>query len=379
MDGGLRVRLKLLGDFELRIGRKRLTFGLSRSKHAWELISYLILNRGRDLPQQELVDMLWADGDYANPAGALKTLMYRTRALLEPHCGEAQPIESVRGAYRWNGEIGCEVDAEEFERVCAAAKSAADADAKLALMREAAELYAGEFLPKFSDKPWVSERAARYRELYVELICEGCRVLSERGEYGEAARLCAQAEEAAPGEQRLHVEHIRALEASGRFAAAEKLCEAAARMFSEPSDELHELCEASALSGMLLDTALSGIGRELAGAAAESGAAVCDMDTFRLLYRLEARRGRRSGMGVSLALMAVGNADEMEILTQAVTSSLGRGEAAARYSDTQLLLMLPEVVLDSDGNAALERVVERFARLGGAGVRYRLRRLGADR
>ena len=107
--------LDTFGGFALSFEGLCLRDDENRSKKVWNLLSYLILNRERDLGVAELYQMLWQDKDEENPYGALKTLIFRVRRLLEEAGFPATAmVLSSKGIYRWNPDWDMKVDAEEF-------------------------------------------------------------------------------------------------------------------------------------------------------------------------------------------------------------------------------------------------------------------------
>ena len=78
------VTVSMLGGFCLEVGGQVLTDQINRSLKLWNVLCYLILHRDRDVTQSELMELLWPEDNSSNPVNALKTLLYRVRALLEP-------------------------------------------------------------------------------------------------------------------------------------------------------------------------------------------------------------------------------------------------------------------------------------------------------
>lgn len=96
------IRIQMMHTFMVYINERRADGLANKSKKGVSLIQYLILNRGAPVPNVQLLETLWTDEDSANPESALKTLVSRTRALLNqvsPRLGES--IVSDRGAYHW--------------------------------------------------------------------------------------------------------------------------------------------------------------------------------------------------------------------------------------------------------------------------------------
>ncbi len=155
--------LSTFGGFALSFEGLCLREDENCSKKVWSLLSYLILNRGRDLGVAELYQILWQDKDEENPYGALKTLIFRVRRLLE-EAGfpTASMILSSKGIYRWNPEWTMKVDAEEFERLSELClREDFNMEAGKEQWKEAISLYKGEFLPGAGESVWVMEKRER--------------------------------------------------------------------------------------------------------------------------------------------------------------------------------------------------------------------------
>lgn len=180
--------LDTFGGFALSFEGLCLRDDENRSKKVWNLLSYLILNRERDLGVAELYQMLWQDKDEENPYGALKTLIFRVRRLLE-EAGfpAAAMVLSSKGIYRWNPDWDMKVDAEEFERLSGLClREDFDMEAGKEQWKEAIALYKGEFLPGAGSVTWVMEKREHCRSLYKKLVRKACLWLLETRQYKEA-------------------------------------------------------------------------------------------------------------------------------------------------------------------------------------------------
>ena len=102
----LSISVNMLGGFSMDVGGKTLTDEINRSQKLWNVLCYLIVHRDRTVPQSEFISLFWPDENSANPVNALKTLLYRVRAMLEPlFPQDTPPILSQRGAYSWNPAV----------------------------------------------------------------------------------------------------------------------------------------------------------------------------------------------------------------------------------------------------------------------------------
>ena len=76
-----KIHITMFGQFSISYRGKRLCENEYRGSKMISLLEYLISQRGREITQNELIDLLWSDSK--NPANALKTLVHRTRAMLD--------------------------------------------------------------------------------------------------------------------------------------------------------------------------------------------------------------------------------------------------------------------------------------------------------
>jgi DNA-binding SARP family transcriptional activator len=371
--------VSLLGGFGLEMGGTVLTDEINRSQKLWNVLSYLIVHRDRSVPQSEFIDVFWPNDDSANPANALKTLLYRIRIMLEPLFGpELRPILSRRGAYAWNGAIACDVDADRFEALCRQAENPALGDeARMALYREAVCLYKGGFLPKLDGQLWVVPLSARYHTQYLAAVKAFALLLETHEDFKEMAALCTRASELDPLDETLHVLILRALIRQGKNAAAlahyEKATDLLYRNLGiHPSEALRALYTEIMRVEKTLETDLGVIQEELQETAGRPGAFVCEYGFFREVYRLEARRAQRSGMSVHIGLITVALPGggvpplgvlniTMDQLLEVLVQNLRRGDVISKYSGAQYVVMLPSANFE-DSSMVMDRIVNAFYR-----------------
>ncbi|BDF72810.1 hypothetical protein CE91St41_37930 [Oscillospiraceae bacterium] len=373
------VSVSMLGGFTLQVDGNLLTDEINRSQKLWNVLCYLLVHRDRNVPQSEFIDLFWPEEGSSNPANALKTLLYRVRALLEPMFPDGlEPILSQRGSYSWNRAVACEVDADRFEALCRRAEDASLPDQdRMELYEQAVALYRGDFLPKLAGQMWVVSLTARYHDLYVAAVKEYAVLLERAERFEEMAEICARAGGLDPLDEGLHILIVRALLRQGKDAAALERYEAATDLLYRnlgvrPSEELRALYVEIMDVEKGLETDLEVIQDNLREAAARPGAFVCEYGFFKEAYRLEARRAMRNGTCVHVALVTVSLPDggvpalgvlntTMDQLLEVLVHNLRRGDVVARYSGAQYVLMLPAANFE-DSTMVLERVVTAFYR-----------------
>ncbi|MDR1961760.1 MAG: hypothetical protein LBQ16_05700, partial [Gracilibacteraceae bacterium] len=113
---GTVLQVKMLGGFSLSLGKRGVIEDEGRSRKVWTLLEYLLINRRRDLNQDDLVELLVKDDHSANPGNVIKNIVYRLRNVLDEYgLPSKQYVLCKKSVYSWNMSIPCEVDVELFE------------------------------------------------------------------------------------------------------------------------------------------------------------------------------------------------------------------------------------------------------------------------
>lgn len=389
------LQISFLGGLTLKNKRGSITDEVNRSQKIWSVLCYLILHRNRNIPQTELIETFWGDEGGANPTSALKTLLHRTRSMLEPLFGaEVEPILSKRGAYCWNREIACTLDIDEFEKKCRMAEETEDPEQKLRCYEQALRLYQGDFLPKLGNQLWVVSISAHYHSLYLKTAQQCADLLGSQHRFEEMEAVCEKALALDPMEEELHIRMIKALLGQSKDHAARSHYEAATDLMYRnlgisPGEEMRELYRSIMAMEHAQETDLEQIQSDLKESAQRPGAFLCEYGFFREMYRLEARRAERSGVSTHVALLTLALpsgkqpgvtvlSGAMDLLEASLLESLRRGDVIARYSAVQYVVMLPGANYE-DSTMVIERVVARFKKahkFGFLRLSYKIRQLG---
>lgn len=374
------VSVSLLGGFSLESDGATLTDDINRSLKLWSVLAYLILHRDRPVPQSEFIELFWPDDNSSNPVNALKTLLYRIRAMLEPlFSPEIQPILAQRGAYAWNSAVPCDLDTDRFESICRqASDTELDAQTRVDLYREAMDLYRGDLLPKLNHQMWLVPLSVHYHSLYITAVKEFAVLLDEAHLYGEMHDICTRASDLDNLDEGLHTLIVRSLLRQGKDAAALERYEAATDLLYRnlgvrPSEELRALYKEIMATEKNLETDLGVIMSDLKEAAARPGAFFCEYGFFKEAYRLEARRAVRSGVSVHLCLITVSLPDggmpplkvlsaTMDQLREVMVRCLRRGDVVSKFSGAQFVVMLPAANFE-DSNMVMDRILRTYSQL----------------
>ncbi len=205
------------------------------------LLALLLLDAGRVVGTDRLVDGLYGDHPPGDAANALQAQVSRLRRKI----GDDARIESHPAGYRLAVEPD-QVDLHRFTRLARDGRQALTTNehARAAkLLREALDLWRGPAFADVRDAPFAEAQAARLDELRVAAVedrAEADLAIGEsRAVIGELTELCA----AHPLRERPRVLLMRALAANGRQAEALTVFADARRVLADelgadPSPEL---------------------------------------------------------------------------------------------------------------------------------------------
>lgn len=382
MDTKPVLQINMLGGCSLTYGDRTVDDVNYHTKKSWMLLEYLIIFRNREIPVEELMELLYPGDRGANPLGALKTLVYRVRSMLE-ELGIPDSRDMIlvtRGSYAWNTSVPMVLDADRFELACQrAAAPWIMPEEKLDTCLEAIALYKGDFLSKSMGESWVASLSTYYHSMYVHLVQTTVGMLMGRERWEEIISICAQAIQIDGYEEYFYYYLIRGLVKTGQIQPA---LEQYKRMYNifytelgvTPSAELaalyREISRESGRNAKREASDLPSISAFLLKDDRISGAFFCELEVFKDIYSLEARSVARSKRGVYLALISASMRDGstpplkmlnnyMDKLGDCIQSTLRRGDVVSKYSISQYILLLPTSSVEN-GRLALGRITSRF-------------------
>lgn len=373
------IYVNMLGGFSITIDGKTVADQNNQAKKPWSLLEYLITFRDRDIPAEELIDLFWRDDASNNPGGALKTLMFRVRKLLEPLGYPTQQlIFQNRKTYGWTKDLATVCDTDQFESLCLKSRVPdISPEERLKLCLKAFSLYKGDFLPKSEWESWAIPIHTYYHTLYQKLVSHTLELLNEKKDYSVIIDLCQQTIAIDPYGEDAHYYLIHSLYQSGNQNMAldhyQRVCEMFYNEFAiTPSTRFKELYKtiSDKKHGITMD--LDTIQQVLMEGAADKGAFCCEPSVFKDIYQLETRSIERTGDSIFLCLLTISSLKgdllkpavqtrAMDELGASIKNSLRRGDAYSRYSVSQYLILLPTATYEN-GEMILKRITQNFKR-----------------
>lgn len=377
---GPTLQVQMLGQFTLRYGDRTISDSDDRSRRVWSLLAYMLYNHGRSFAQEELIRLYWSNSEKsADPGNALKSIFHRIRTALDklqPGLGRLL-IRRKAGRYFWNNVMPLSLDIEDFEAHFHAAEAAGDDDVRLAEYQAALALYAGDPLPRMTDEIWTIPIVAYYHSLYTRAAAGAIELLEKQERTAEAVALCRRAIHIEPYQEDLYEHLMRGLLRTGDMKGAMSVYEEMSeQLFAHfgvmPSETLRTLYRQATRTVNDRTLTMDEVCSQLEEPAPHSGAMVCEYDFFKILYRSEVRSIARNGHSANICLLSVSGKDgemlarrsldpAMNNLQVLVQNNLRRGDAIARCSISQYIILLPQANYENSRMVA-DRLVSAFYR-----------------
>lgn len=377
---GPTLQVQMLGQFTLRYGDRTISDSDDRSRRVWSLLAYMLYNHGRSFAQEELIHLYWSNNEKsADPGNALKSIFHRIRTALDklqPGLGRLL-IRRKAGRYFWNNAMPLSLDIEDFEAHFHAAEAAGDDDVRLAEYQAALALYAGDPLPRMTDEIWTIPIVAYYHSLYTRAAAGAIELLEKQERTAEAVALCRRAIHIEPYQEDLYEHLMRGLLRTGDMKGAMSVYEEMSeQLFAHfgvmPSETLRTLYRQATRTVNDRTLTMDEVCSQLEEPAPHGGAMVCEYDFFKILYRAEARSIARNGHSANICLLSVSGKDgemlarrsldpAMNNLQVLVQNNLRRGDAIARCSISQYIILLPQANYENSRMVA-DRLVSAFYR-----------------
>ena len=344
------------------------------------LLQYLISQRGREITQNELIDLLWSDS--RNPANALKTLVHRTRAVLDDMIPDGgRLIAGSHSSYAFIESDECVIDSSLFkEYINKAEDESLSRTRRISMYKKAISLYNSGYLAVTAGETWVQPINVYFHALYNSAVDKCAQLLYPMGKFSEIITLCERATMLDQSDEKMHANLIRAFVAMGEYERAAKQYNYIRTYLMEqygaaPSAHLTELYELTVKPRNDVQNNLDAVIGDLSGddSKERKGVFYCQYEIFKYIFRLYKRESMRLESKLSICLVsAVDNSgnelEDIKLLEKAmdkisfsISNSLRMRDVYTRYSRSQYLLLLLEAD-ESSFDGIEERIMTRFRR-----------------
>jgi ATP/maltotriose-dependent transcriptional regulator MalT/DNA-binding SARP family transcriptional activator len=192
---GYQLRVQVLGSFRTRRGTQEIDSRAWQREKARHLFQFLLLERGRLLEREVIVDKLWP---HLSPPAAIRDFKVALNALnkaIEPDRPPDAPYAFVLRegtAYGIRPHADIWVDAVEFERLATEGlQSATHAPREaLAALQAAMQLYSDDYLPEAIYEDWTTTERERLSALYLRAVETLSVILLAQKQYDEVIDAC---------------------------------------------------------------------------------------------------------------------------------------------------------------------------------------------
>ena len=375
-----KIVITMFGQFSISYRGRKLSEKDCRGSKMLLLLEYLISQRGREVTQNELIDLLWSDS--RNPANALKTLVHRTRTILAEIVPDGeQLISGSHSSYGFVQRPECVIDSGDFAEYLEKAEDETLSRTKrISMYKKAIALYRGGYLANSAEETWVQPINVYFHALYNSAVDKCVQLLYPMGKFAEIVTLCERATVFDQSDEKMHANLIRAFVAMGEYERAAKQYEYIRKYLMEqygsaPTPHLTELYELTVKPRNGVQNNLDAVIGDLTNDDSNElkGVFYCHYEIFKYIFRLYKRESKRLNSKMSICLVSVldgeyNEVEDIKLLDKAmdkmslsISNSLRMRDVYTRYSRSQYLLLLLEADKSSFGNIE-SRIMTKFRR-----------------
>ena len=342
------IYINMFGEFQIIAGDKMISTKMNRTKKVWTMLEYLITFRDRDIPQSELIEVLWGTSNVEKPAFALKTLSYRVRTTLEGLGIDyaRDLIESNEGSYRWSSRFNCIVDADEFKKLFDQTQN--EDYSKEELIEKylrIIDIYKDDFLANNCFTPGLVSLQTTYRTMYIKIMHELLELLDKDEEYKRMEEICNEFFKKDIFDDEVSYYYMKVLNEQNHTKDAisyyDRINQISYQNMSK-SNISHRYYESLLLKEKNDKVELKNIKQELDKT--DNLAYFCTYEVFKCIYDIERRRalrGDQEGFLIMLDIEGRNNQEEtMQLALNQLKFRLRKGDIITRASDSQYIILL---------------------------------------
>ncbi len=217
MDHEPKLRVVLMGGFEVSFGGRAVAPSAWRLNKAQDLVKVLALSPGRRIPRDQLLEILWPGRDLDSAVNNLHQVLHAARRAVGSAGADGKACFTLQAeTVQLCPGGGVEVDADEFE----AAAHDALVSRRRADLESALALCPGDLLPDDRYADWAHARREILQRLRADLVFElACR-LEETGHLAGAADLLGRLVLEDPTNEKPHRALMRVQGLAGERSAA---------------------------------------------------------------------------------------------------------------------------------------------------------------
>lgn len=357
MEEIIKIKAKMLGTVEISYKGQPFTIERNNTTKVNQLFQ-MLLYYPNGLNRDQIMYNLFHNEEIADPSNSLRALVFRLRKVL-PKVGlpDEDYVHVKRGIYKINPVVDVDCDAIKFEEVAKKALAAENLTEQLADLKEACEMYTGDFLPGLSGADWVVTVQVKLKRLYDRCVKQLCELCIVEKDFKTVYEVSHKANGFYPYDGWQTYE-MQALIELGKAKDALKLYEDTENLMFEElgvavSPEMTRQLDQLGKQIKNNTDVISEVKKNLDNSKEDiEGAFYCTYPNFVETYRYIKRVIKRSGQAAWLMLctitdgkgFALDSSDRLEALAEELSESIRvsarGGDMYARYSNNQFIVLL---------------------------------------
>ncbi|MCM3743868.1 hypothetical protein M3193_06905 [Sporosarcina luteola] len=189
---GYRIEVQLLGPFALHLGLEEVADRKWQRDKSKEIFIYLLLNKNRYVPKEEIMQALWGDADDKSADRDFKVALNALLKVIEPNRNAREnPFFILRKQtmYRLNPKADIRTDLERFKRLVETGLSEKTAEKAVDQLLKAEELYKGKLFEEKLSVDWIAQERERVEQLYIQALERLAQSYTRLQDYGKTIEL----------------------------------------------------------------------------------------------------------------------------------------------------------------------------------------------
>lgn len=374
-----RLMISIFGGLEVRYGEKAIGVHVSqvKSNKMWALFAYFLLNQGRVITQDELIESLWPNMEVSNPANSLKVLIFKLRKEIDTLgfvAGKAL-ISSAGGGYCFCSQPEMTMDLYQFDRYIQLGEKSDNPEDKLRQFLLAIKLYKGNIHQEMKEESWILPVQTHYAELYQKTIRAAVHLLIEKKEHEQIVKLCQNALLIQPYTEEYYYHMIQAYTALENYSAASDMYAEVKSVMNQVYGTTPDIRFEEAYRQLMKSRPKRNLSaEELTERFKEkdnyAASFYVEYGEFKQIYRLMARRLNRSKGEAFMCLYTLGirrgaeterqeRLRHLRILGEALGFGLRRGDVFTRVTPNQFAALFDGISEENTLRIA-ERIISYF-------------------
>ncbi|MFC5604685.1 BTAD domain-containing putative transcriptional regulator [Sporosarcina koreensis] len=170
---GYKIEVQLLGPFMIRLGLEKVADRKWQRDKSKEIFLYLLLNKNRYVPKEEIMQALWEDADDKSADRDFKVALNALLKVIEPNrSARENPFFILRKQtmYRLNPKADIRTDIERFKMHVETGLAEKTAEKAIDQLLKATELYKGKLFEEKLSVEWIAQERERVEHLYIQAI-----------------------------------------------------------------------------------------------------------------------------------------------------------------------------------------------------------------